>query len=315
MSSRSAYIPLHGDVFSNKKTIAAAGELTNGNVEKMVGHLARLWTWAVERNDDGNLEHLTDRMIADAAGWRGGASRFVAAVTSAGFLDPDRRLHDWDDYAGVLVDRRERDRERKRLERGDPTAGARGRAVIEANRAERLSSGPSNGHSADSPPRNVPDRTVPERRVGADTDGQVSASAPSLSGVRTRGGTRLTEEQLREHVENFVANGMDWPLDRKQTRLVFEALASDPSLLVSNLDSALTTYFYRLDTSPLEAKTPRGVENALRPWLASYARREVLSNLMHDKRGSNEILYDKLGTDQYGDMSDGEIEQAIAILK
>jgi len=117
MSNRSTYIPLHGDVYTNRKTIAAAKALTKGDVHLMVGHLGRLWTWAIDRNDDGNLEHLTDQMIADAAGWNGYPKRFVKALIEAGFIDADRRLHDWKLYGGQLARTREVDRKRQQNKR------------------------------------------------------------------------------------------------------------------------------------------------------------------------------------------------------
>lgn len=52
------WIPLHADVFFNRKTVRAARRLTKGDVEKLVGHLARLWTWAADHAESGDLSHL-----------------------------------------------------------------------------------------------------------------------------------------------------------------------------------------------------------------------------------------------------------------
>lgn len=309
MSTRSIWIPLHGDVFSHRKTIAAARDLTGGSIEKMVGHLARLWTWTLERNDDGDLSHLTDRMIADAAGWRGKPARFVGAITMAGFLDEDRHLHDWDDYVGSLIDRRQRDRERKRRERQE---------------AKESGAFPSSagGRPQDSPqdsPRDVrthptePNRTKPKSTDTDVSSGQVSALIPSGS----RGfleTPRLTERQQLARTREFIETP-GWPLDLLQTQVVLRALAADATLPEGDLDFALGTYALKLEDSPLVARSPRGVEKAMRAWLTSHLRRDRLGHLMHQKRGSNDLLYDVLGTDQYSEMSDEKVEEAIALLE
>jgi len=67
-------------------------------------HMVDLWTWAAEYAPTGDLSDLSDRAIAKAAGWSGSASKFVAALETAGFLDADRRLHDWDEHQAAHVE-------------------------------------------------------------------------------------------------------------------------------------------------------------------------------------------------------------------
>jgi hypothetical protein len=93
---------------------------------KLIGHLHELWWWALDNVPaNGDLGDLTDEEIAAAAGWDGDANVFVKALTEAGgggrpgFIEmrPDGRcLHDWWEYAGKLLERREKDRQRKREE-------------------------------------------------------------------------------------------------------------------------------------------------------------------------------------------------------
>lgn len=117
MSNRTAtWLPLYGDVFSNAKVATAARSLTRGNAYTMVGHLAALWLWSLEFAQDGDLGHLTDRTIAHAAGWSGKADKFVATLLESGLLEPDRRIHDWNWYAGRLIGKRKKDAARKRAE-------------------------------------------------------------------------------------------------------------------------------------------------------------------------------------------------------
>jgi hypothetical protein len=112
----STWIHLYGDAFTNKKISAAVAALTRGGVHKMVGHLGALWTWAMEFAQEGDLGHVSDVAIAQGAGWPKAPWRFVAALLEAGLLDPDRRLHDWDTYAGRLIRKRQADAARKRVE-------------------------------------------------------------------------------------------------------------------------------------------------------------------------------------------------------
>ena len=79
---------------------------------------------------DGSLARYDAYEIAEAAQWNGDAQAFLDALIEAGFIDrkgDDLTLHDWDEYAGKLLERRAKDRERKRTaaeeakrERGTP---------------------------------------------------------------------------------------------------------------------------------------------------------------------------------------------------
>jgi len=157
----STWIELHADVFEHRKIVAVANALTHGDREKLVGHMARLWTWSLDHAQDGDLSHLSARDIARAAGWNGNGQRFVAALTEACLLDAGPRIHDWDDYARMLLERRRRDRERKKAEY------AAKRLIA------RESGGASPGGSAHSPTesaqdvrvhRTEPNRTAPNSR-------------------------------------------------------------------------------------------------------------------------------------------------------
>jgi hypothetical protein len=90
------------------------------------GLLHFLWWWALDHAEDGDLSDFDALDLALAAGWEGDPDTFVKALEDcgpgerAGFLacsDGRRVLHDWHDYAGKLVDRRVKDRQRKRAQR------------------------------------------------------------------------------------------------------------------------------------------------------------------------------------------------------
>lgn len=183
------WVPVHTTLFTHPKTIAAAREL-RCDKHKLVGHLAELWCWAITNRDDGSLAGLEARDIARAAGWLGGAARFVQVLISAGFLDANLGIHDWDAYLGLLIDRRRADAERKRRERAGRRGlpGARGvaqQSVDLTGQRGASSPGASRGPSAGRPP--APDPIRPN------SPGQRGRSAA----ISTR-----PEQRTVSHLEN-----------------------------------------------------------------------------------------------------------------
>lgn len=111
------WLPVHTDLPRNIK-LKRFSKLLNIKQAHAVGHLVMLWLWTLEVAPKGDLSGFRDTEIAEAAGWTGRDKRmFVAALLEAGFLDQDMRIHDWDDYAGDLLMRREKDRLRKQKQR------------------------------------------------------------------------------------------------------------------------------------------------------------------------------------------------------
>jgi hypothetical protein len=116
------WFPLEQTLWTHRKTYALADDLGIDEVHAG-GLVARLWSWSLDNAQadfDGRRGLLTGVVplaIAGGAGWKGEPVAFVAALTGAGFLDQDGDdlvIHDWFDYAGRLLERRRRDRERKR---------------------------------------------------------------------------------------------------------------------------------------------------------------------------------------------------------
>ncbi|HNQ90985.1 MAG TPA: hypothetical protein PKM73_20410 [Verrucomicrobiota bacterium] len=111
-----------------------------------VGHLHYIWWWALDGAPSGDLSGLAPAEIAELAEWPGDPEPFVTALRECGWIDSDGRIHDWQEYAGRLVDVRRKDRERKRTVR-------------------RTSSGipADGGRTADVPNPTQPNPTVPYR--------------------------------------------------------------------------------------------------------------------------------------------------------
>jgi len=187
-----AWIESHQELGSHPKTRKLA-QLLGVTRAQAVGHLQMLWWWALDYAEDGDLSQFDASDIALGADWEGDADEFVAALMAcgpggkSGFLDADKTLHDWDQYAGRLVERRKKDRQRK--------ADARAR---EAART-------SNGHDAEiRAAANVHNTTEPNPTV---------ESAQPAS-PRQRRGTRIPDDfvvsaEMRSWVSEHCP-GLDW---------------------------------------------------------------------------------------------------------
>lgn len=98
-----------------------------------VGVLVSLWGWALDYARDGDLSKYDDDDVAGVVGWDGDSKALIAALVDSGWMDADRRIHDWYQGAGDTVLRLGRDAERARKDRaakkrnGDvaPTSHAR----------------------------------------------------------------------------------------------------------------------------------------------------------------------------------------------
>ena len=81
-----------------------------------VGLLVSLWTWAIQNAYSGDLSECSARTIANACQWRRKPEMLVDALKKAGWLDGDRKLHDWEEDAVLLIEQ-EDDRKAKTRER------------------------------------------------------------------------------------------------------------------------------------------------------------------------------------------------------
>lgn len=158
-----AWIESHQSIGQHPKTRRAARRL-GVSIPAMVGHLHLLWHWALDYAQDGDISPYDHDDIADAAMWEGDPETFVSALIDAGpgksegFLayEDDGRLviHDWWEYAGKLIAKRQADAERKRAARSNPTDDP-------DDGANQDISTTSSGHPADiQPPSQVNQPTV-----------------------------------------------------------------------------------------------------------------------------------------------------------
>ncbi len=120
------WIESHQSLRDHPKKDRLAELLFNGAVPvdvadfAAIGLLHELWWWALDYAPDGDLSRFTDRQIAKGCRWYGDAELLVKALGEAHFIDrKTRRIHDWDEYAGKLLAKREADRERMARNRRD----------------------------------------------------------------------------------------------------------------------------------------------------------------------------------------------------
>lgn len=119
-----AWLEAHQSLQGHPKTRKAAVRLGVPRPQ-VIGHLFCLWWWALDYAPDGDVTAFGADDLALAAEWGGDPELFVAALVEcrygegAGLLErtADGRLliHDWWEYAGKLLQRREKDRERKKV--------------------------------------------------------------------------------------------------------------------------------------------------------------------------------------------------------
>jgi hypothetical protein len=116
-----AWIELHQGLREHRKMFACAEVLNISKIE-MVGTLVCLWLWALDNAQDGSLAGVSEKTIARVCEFpEKKASKLVSALAQTGWLDYDGEtyfIHDWHDYAGKLMERRAKDRERKQTGKG-----------------------------------------------------------------------------------------------------------------------------------------------------------------------------------------------------
>jgi hypothetical protein len=149
-----AWIESHQELARHPKTKRFA-RLLGVSLPAAVGHLHFLWWWAMDYADDGSLSRFDAHDIADACGWDGDSKLIADSLREAGFIDITKDgpvIHDWHEYAGRLVEKREQNRERKQKSRAR-------HAPVTRPSQENEGDG-HGGHGATEPDLTVPKRTT-----------------------------------------------------------------------------------------------------------------------------------------------------------
>ena len=166
-----AWIESHQAVGRHPKTKKLA-RLLGVSLPAAVGHLHYLWWWALDFAQDGVLDKFDAEDIADAMQWDGDADQLVEALLASSFIDHTDEglvIHDWAEYAGKLLERREKDRARKRSAAeaaGVPSTFRRSSNGKSTEADGNLNASSVTNHTNQPEPTNQPDGDPPlqERR-------------------------------------------------------------------------------------------------------------------------------------------------------
>ena len=177
-----AWIESHQTLANHPKTRKLARALGVGRAQA-IGHLHLLWWWCLDYAPDGDLARFEPADLADAADWDGVPDTFAHALHESGFLTAERAVHDWDDYAGKLIDRRKANAERMREARSQVKTARSGtkkpRADAEKQRATHVPD--ADGARVGLPYTTVPNTTEPNRTGGDDARAAARPAAPAVA--------------------------------------------------------------------------------------------------------------------------------------
>jgi hypothetical protein len=110
------WIRVHANI-CGKPVIYRAVEALGLSPHEAIGVLVQFWGAVSQHATNGAVGGFSDVQLEAWAGWRGRKGRFAAFVRAA-HLDEHGCVNEWDEYAGKLEDRKEKDRTRKRKSRG-----------------------------------------------------------------------------------------------------------------------------------------------------------------------------------------------------
>lgn len=183
-----AWIESHEDLPNHPKTRRVARRL-GIPVPQVIGHLHCLWYWTLKYADDGVLTRFDEADIEGAMLWDGEIGTLLAELIEAKFLDRDQatlKVHDWDDYAGRLVQQRKANRARMVRARATHVPIPTGATV---------------------PNRTIPNRTKEKREAGKppSTSRKKEVSQTFREGMYLKY-PHWTHEQINEAIDDALAH-------------------------------------------------------------------------------------------------------------
>lgn len=199
-----AWIESHQEIGRHPKTKRLARTL-GVSLPTAIGHLQLLWWWALDFAPDGSLSAFDDGDIADAMLWDGDPAVLVAALLGTGWMDDDRGIHDWYDYAGKLVERRRTEAERLRNYR-------------KANKHVQHSSDQRTPYKRSTLVVTVPDSTVPDSTYTPSVVSPVAENG-TIVPTTTKAGSKAAKSKAPDSLEPNEADlkaGAEVGLSREQ---------------------------------------------------------------------------------------------------
>lgn len=112
------WIRVHANL-AGRPVVWRAVEALGVTAHEAVGLLVQFWGSVAQHATNGRVAGLSDSQLEAWAGWTRKRGKFAAFIR-ASHLDADGCVNEWEEYAGKLEDRKEKDRNRKRTRRGSP---------------------------------------------------------------------------------------------------------------------------------------------------------------------------------------------------
>ena len=161
-----AFIEVHQSLPSHRK-IMRLRRLLKIEAPQAVGHMVALWCWALDNAPNGNLGDFSVDEVAEAAMWKKDPDRLWHALIESGFVDEDNYLHDWDDYAGRLMEQREYRKEQNRIrkQRQRERDKRDGHDAVTRDMGVTVERDKRDCHDTTVPYRTVPNSTVPNNPI------------------------------------------------------------------------------------------------------------------------------------------------------
>lgn len=92
----SLYVKVFTNFYTHKKTL---------RLKALIGEAAfwvppRLWAYAAQNQPDGDFSDYEAPELAEFISYTDDSTVLLQALLKSGFLDPDMRIHDWDEHNG-----------------------------------------------------------------------------------------------------------------------------------------------------------------------------------------------------------------------
>jgi hypothetical protein len=200
-----AWIESHTALARHPKTLRLSRAL-GVSIPAAIGHLHLLWWWALEYAPDGDVGRFDAADLTLACMWEGEEAALLPALQQAGFVDADGTLHNWDEYAGRLLDRRH--------------ANAKKQAEWRNRHRPSIIEVDNHDVTVTSPPRTaatVPNRTVPNQ-----------PSAPNGAGPALHAVPKPSKPKLPAHpAVRVLRQTLGFSPDERQRETISQCVGSD----------------------------------------------------------------------------------------
>lgn len=188
------WIQVYSNLTKHPKIYALADELNLTSKDASpnavaAGLIISLWLWAAQNAPSGDLNRCTDRAIAEAAEYKKKPDVFVTALQKVKLLDEDKKLHDWDEHASMLMSSIEQTKENN-AKRQQRYRDRKKRVTNNESNAEVTvtRNAPRNATNNESNAPTKPNQTLPNRSNNtagtntADGTGADGESEPAFDG-------------------------------------------------------------------------------------------------------------------------------------